>query len=140
MSRTGTLLAAASIAALTGLGCGGDVVVQDGDGSGGAGSGSSSNKGSSGTSSDIGFGCQLMCVKHPECIDPTNCPTTCQQVYVAGCEDQADALMVCLADAFGSDCSLGLACVSELQSYGICVGTAGTGPEPPQPPDPPQPG
>ncbi len=137
MSRAGLILGCACLSLLAGLGCGGDVVVQgDGDGSGGAGSSNGSNDGSSGTSSDIGFGCQLMCVKHPECIDPNACPTTCQQVYIPGCEDQADALMVCLAGAFGADCSLGLACVSELEKYGICVGTSGTGPEPPQPPQP----
>jgi len=136
MLRTHVLVLIGSAAALL-VACGGNVVfVEDGDdgigsGAGGPGSGPGAGPGS-GTASGQGNGCQLLCATHPECLDVGDCESTCEQIYVAGCEKEADALVTCLAHAFDANCSVGFDCVAEIEAYGSCVSVN----PPPPPPDP----
>jgi hypothetical protein len=112
--------------------CGGNVVfVEDGDDGIGSGAGGPGSGPGSGTASGKVTGCDLLCAQHADCLGGGDCQATCKQIYVPGCEAEADALATCLAGAFGPSCDVGFECVSEIEAYSSCAG----GIEPP-PPDP----
>lgn len=117
--------------------CGGNVVYVDGDGSGGSGSSSSipnSSSSSPNSTSSVtpdtvtssqsgpGTGCQKLCNTVPECFDPGACLDQCNQIYVPGCEPQAETLINCVADFIQPGCDLPPdACQFEANQYDQCV-------------------
>ena len=130
--RSPSLSLSALALALAATACGGNVVFVEGDGSGGAGSAVSTPSSSTSSvmtdavsSSQTGMGdaCQQFCAVAPECFgDPGACASQCGQIYVAGCEAQADALLLCLVQFIQAGCDLPPdACFFESEQYNQCV-------------------
>jgi hypothetical protein len=110
-----------------GAGCGAKVVFVGDDGEGAAqpstssGTPGSSVASSSSSSSSGGFisPCNRLCMEHGNCLG-VNCLEACEALYMAGCEDETNQYVLCLAHNYTPACTLEGACDGEEAVYENC--------------------